>query len=179
MRKSFQSLRLGLALCVAAGATAGLAFSVPAHAQQAASGGKKVAPAPAVPILPVVPVPREDRIEVGPPPPRPSMITNPSWARQPQPEFPAAAIAGHIEEGRVTLSCITTPQGALTNCTVTQETPEGYGFGDSALASAGRARLSPRTVDGAVAGARVNFTIRYLAPPPEPELPAPSPIRLR
>lgn len=72
----------------------------------------------------------------------------------------------------MTLQCVINPNGTLTNCDVKDETPAGVGFRESALTSVARARVSPRTVDGAAVAARVTFTIRYLAPPEEP-LPLP------
>lgn len=102
----------------------------------------------------------------GPPPApaRPSMITNPSWSRQPAPQFPAEALRNGVSEGRVTLRCITTASGVLIDCEVIDETPAGQGFAAAALASVDRARLAPRTVNGAAPGARVEFTIRYRSP---------------
>jgi protein TonB len=38
------------------------------------------------------------------------------------------------------------------------------GFGQEAIRGTRRARLSPRTVDGAATGARVTFTTRFQAP---------------
>lgn len=179
MRKPFQSLRLALAASIA---VAGLAGALPAVAQQAPS-------TTAQPPLPILPTPREDRIETrppdiigppvvirpnGPPPPRPSVITNPAWSRSPAPEYPEAAVAAAVESGRVTLSCIVLPNGHLNECVVRNETPPGLGFAESALASTQRARVSPRTVDGAAERARVTFTVRYMLPPePEPPLPVP------
>ncbi|RZJ29982.1 MAG: TonB family protein [Brevundimonas sp.] len=112
----------------------------------------------------------------GPPPPpqpRSSVITTPSWARQPQPEYPAMAIASGVAEGRATLRCTALPNGGLSDCEVIDETPSGHGFAESALAATARARFSPRTVDAASQGARVQFTIRFaaldsVAPAPKP-----------
>ena len=187
MRTPFQSLRLALG---ASAAAAGLAGALPAVAQQAP-------PVAVQPPLPIPPTQREDRIVtrppdiIGPPvivrpdgspPPRPSVITNPSWARPPAPEYPLAAMKAGVESGRVTLSCIVQPNGQLTGCTVRNETPPGLGFAESALAATQRARVSPRTVDGAAEHARVTFTVRYMLPPepeplPPPPLPPPPPRR--
>jgi TonB family protein len=97
-------------------------------------------------------------------PARPSVITNPSWSRQPAPEFPAGALSTGVTQGSVTLRCITTASGVLIDCEVIEETPAAQGFAASALAGAARARLAPRTVNGAAPGARVQFTIRYASP---------------
>lgn len=134
-----------------------------------------------VPVPPVLtpPTKAEDRIEnTAPPvitpdpprpapvpaPPRPSVITNPSWARQPTVEFPERATSRGIESGRVVLNCLVQPNGSMTDCNIVSEDPSGAGFGSAALAGARRARLSPRTVDGAAQGARVNFTVRFTPP---------------
>jgi protein TonB len=134
-----------------------------------------------VPVPPVEtpPTKKEDRIEnTAPPvvtttppqpapvpaPPRPSVITRPSWTRQPSPEFPERALARGIESGRVTLNCLVNPNGSMSDCNIVSEDPAGAGFGAAALAAARRARLSPQTVDGAAQGARVNFTTRFVPP---------------
>jgi protein TonB len=140
------------------------------------------APIPAnIPVPPVLtpPTKKEDRIEnTAPPvvtttppqpapvpaPPRPSVITNPSWARQPSVEFPERASARGIESGRVVMNCLVNPNGSMSDCNVVSEDPPGSGFGAAAQAGARRARLSPRTVDGAAQGARVNFTVRFTPP---------------
>ena len=142
-----------------------------------ARGPERVASVAATSSPPPVVVPRkEDRVEyTGPPvivpgpppppappaPPRPSMITNPSWARQPTPEFPERAQAGGIVSGAVSLDCQIQPNGSLSDCSVVSEDPAGAGFAQAALAATRRARLSPRTVDGAAPGARTRFTVRF------------------
>lgn len=68
------------------------------------------------------------------------------------------------EEGRVTLSCRVQPSGAMTDCRVVSETPEGAGFAEAALAGARRARLAPRGARSAGSGDRVNFTVRFQRP---------------
>lgn len=129
-----------------------------------------------VPPAPIIPTKAEDRIEnTAPPvftpdpprpapvpaPPRPSVITNPSWARQPTVEFPERATSRGIESGRVVLNCLVNANGSMSDCNVVSEDPAGAGFAAAAQAGARRARLSPRTVDGAAQGARVNFTMRF------------------
>ena len=111
----------------------------------------------------------------GPPPAarRPSVITNPSWATRPSPEYPALAITNGVTEGRTTLQCVVNPDGWLSNCQIIDETPAGHGFGQATLAAAARARISPRTVDGAAVGSRVQFTVRFLMPLAEPAAPSP------
>lgn len=100
-----------------------------------------------------------------PPPPAPGadpmLIVNPTWARQVLPEFPERAMARGIESGRVELECQVQPNGSLTDCRTVDESPADAGFGQAAIAAARRSRVSPRTVDGAPAGARVRWTSRF------------------
>ena len=96
-----------------------------------------------------------------PAPPRPSVITNPGCARQPAVEFPERASARGIDSGRVVLNCLVNANGSMSDCNIVSEDPQGAGFGSAAVSGARRARLSPRTVDGAAQGARVNFTVRF------------------
>ncbi|WP_439471886.1 TonB family protein [Brevundimonas sp.] len=132
-----------------------------------------------VPPTPIIPTKAEDRIEnTAPPvvtpdpprpapvpaPPRPSVITQPSWSRAPQPDFPERASSRGIESGRVTLNCLANANGSVSDCNIVSEDPAGAGFGQAALAAARRARLSPRTVDGAAQGARVTFSTRFVPP---------------
>lgn len=174
MKMAYQS-GAGLALT-----TAVLLAAFPAAAQTA--GGKKSPPPAAaqgaapLPVLPVPPVRQDDPRppsvvpdpNAPPPPPRPPVIGNPSWARTPAPEYPEAAMAGGVSAGQVTLNCLVSPQGAISDCRIVSETPQGFGFGESAIAAAHAAQISPRTVDGAADGTRFTFTTRYLAPEPMP-----------
>lgn len=145
--------------------------------------------APPRPItIPVAPLPREQRVPDNTPPiitttpprpdqapPRATLITNPSWIRQPMPEYPDLAHANGVTEGRVTLNCLVGQNGALSDCRVIRETPVGHDFAASAMAATGRARLSPRTVDRGIVGARVTFDLRYVSPPEEPTVLMPAP----
>lgn len=164
-------------------------LAAPALAQQAKPKPRATTPPPPpvliepmrpedrVPVPPISPAPPRPPVitpaprSPGPPPApgRPSVISAPSWARQPMVEFPNRAIANGVLQGRVTLRCLTHPNGTLSDCQVIEETPAGQGFAEAAIAGALRARLSPRTIDGAATGARVQFTTRFVAPAePEP-----------
>ena len=176
MRGRFQRRGLASALILSAAATL---ISAPAIAQQTSKaiqarptppwGGRRQVAPPV--IIPGPPAPPRD-------PNLPSVITNPSWARLASPEFPETATANGVAEGRATVRCTANRNGTLANCVVIEEMPEGQGFGAAALAAARRARLSPRTVDGAAENASVQFTVRFIAPvgeasPPPPPTPLP------
>lgn len=140
-------LRYGMASFAAAGVCA-LASAV------AAQEGPTEPPV----IVPAPPVMIELR---GPPPPRPGVITNPTWARMPQARYPERALARGVE-GRARLECVVMPNGRLTDCRILAEDPVGVGFGIEALAAArDTARVSPRTVDGAAEPARVTFNVDF------------------
>ena len=160
---------------VLSAAALSLIIAGPAPARQTGPKPKPGATQTAPPVI--VPDPPRP----GPPPARvnPSLITNPSWARQPVPDYPATALANGIIVGRVTLRCLALPDGALSGCEIIEETPAGQGFAASVIAAAARARLSPRTVDGAATGARVQFTTRFAAPVVVEPAPSPQPRRGR
>lgn len=169
MRSNFQSRQASLLL-----ATAAFLGGAPALAQTPA--------APAAPVVVPVPVPiptdqtRPPDVVPGsarsPALLRPSVISRPTWLRSPEPEYPATALAAGVNEGRVTLTCLTTPQGSLTRCRVDEETPPALGFAEAAMTSAAWARISPRVVDGVPEAALVSFTVRFLSPEPAPPPPS-------
>lgn len=109
--------------------------------------------------------------------PRPTLIENPTWARRPYIEFPEAALANRIGNGRVTLRCTVESTGALTDCSAIEEFPQGQGFAHSALMGTRDARISPRLVDGAAIRASVQFTINYRMPIDDPVIIEASPKR--
>ncbi len=96
----------------------------------------------------------------------PSVISNPSWVRQPtarqlERAVPPRAIADGVS-GRATLRCSVTASGAVTGCSVASESPQGYGFGRAAMGLAQHFEMRPRTVDGApVEGARVSIPLVF------------------
>jgi len=92
---------------------------------------------------------------------RPRVITNPSWARAPQGQFPAEAMNRGIETGNVALDCEVLPDGSLSRCNIASETPSGAGFGQAAAQAAARARVAPRNVDNLAVGGRVRFSMRF------------------
>ena len=101
-----------------------------------------------------------------PPVPREPVITKPQWERKPSGEdvnrlWPAAAARKGIG-GRAVLSCTVTATGTMSDCTIVSETPEGYGFGASALMLSGSFKMKPLTVDGLpVGGATVRIPLSF------------------
>lgn len=100
-----------------------------------------------------------------PPPPEPDgegrMIRNPSWAARPGGEFPAEAARAGVTQGSVKMRCEALAEGSIGACTIMEESPEGYGFGEAALAGARRGRLYPRLVDGVPTDSDITFTTRF------------------
>lgn len=98
----------------------------------------------------------------------PTVITNPSWSRQPSADqmmraYPDRALNSGVA-GAATLNCLVLPTGAVTDCNVSRETPGGYGFGRAAQGLSRHFRVNPRTVNGAAEGSRVNINLRFNLP---------------
>ena len=99
----------------------------------------------------------------------PPVITNPHWLRQPTADefadaYPPRALIAE-KSGFASLACTVTASGALTDCSVAEETPAGWGFGAAALSLAKRFKLVPRQEDGrAVGGAMIRIPIRFVLP---------------
>jgi len=129
--------------------------------------------APTIPPLPVPPV--EKRIEEpkppapAPEPPRPSVITNPDWARKPSGEdiaryYPDRALRMEVE-GRATLSCTVSARGTLEGCAVVSEDPADQDFGAAALRMSKLFKMRPQTKDGApVEGGTVRIPLSFRLP---------------
>jgi TonB family protein len=86
-----------------------------------------------------------------------------TWLRQPAPEDvnsvrPVAAIKEGID-GRATLKCLVTVQGALVSCSVVSENPPGKGFGAAALTLAPRFEMRPAMKNGKPVESWVQFPI--------------------
>lgn len=104
--------------------------------------------------------------------PTPSVITRPDWAEKPSGEdmerfYPEKAKTEN-RGGRATLICMVTAQGTLVRCSVSDETPKGYGFGRAALSLSEMFRMKPKTVDGRpVSGGAITIPIVFSVPPRE------------
>lgn len=100
------------------------------------------------------------------------VITRPDWAKKPTGDemaafFPQRASDEEVS-GRATITCTVTVEGLLADCSVEDEKPEGYGFGDAALAAAASFRMSPKLIDGEpVAGGQVTIPLVFNVPKTE------------
>ena len=109
-----------------------------------------------------------DSIAPGPVATPAPVITSPTWSRQPSAEqlmraYPERALAGGVS-GSASLNCLVLPNGAVTDCDVTRETPGSYGFGRAAQSLSRYFRVNPRTVNGAAEGSRVSMSLRFKLP---------------
>lgn len=96
-------------------------------------------------------------------------ITKPNWLRKPNGDdmarvYPDRAASNGIR-GRATINCGVTARGALTQCRVVSETPEGEDFGAASLKLADKFRMSPISGDCQSAeGASVTLPLMWLPP---------------
>lgn len=95
------------------------------------------------------------------PPPLPPLASAPAWLQRPEPTYPREATRAGVGQGDVDLRCVARAEGQLAFCTITSETPEGYGFGREALRAAQDARMQPGEVDGERVDASVHFSVRF------------------
>ena len=89
------------------------------------------------------------------------------WVREPSARdfarfYPSRAL-DQGRSGRVVLDCVANARGAL-DCSVVEESPTGWGFGDAALRIARQSRIAPRAEDGSsVAGRHVRLPLSFRA----------------
>ncbi len=100
----------------------------------------------------------------------PSVITDPSWRREPTAEemadqYPLKAIDAWVE-GKVVIVCRVATTGKLNNCRVVSEEPQGLGFGNAALGVSGSMEMNPQLVDGVPDdGGEVRIPLQFRLPP--------------
>ena len=92
------------------------------------------------------------KAELKVPPILPHAIVNPDWLQRPGADAIAKAYPEAAQRmgvgGLVTLGCEVTAAGAVTNCGVISEAPQGYGFSRAALSLSRYFRMRPGSVDG-------------------------------
>lgn len=103
--------------------------------------------------------------------PAPPVVVEPTWAQHPMPFYPESAMKDGVSGGEVVLTCVVSTQGSVSDCDVVDETPGGYGFARAAIASAQRARATPRIIDGVATEGPITFTIRFATPQGGPTRP--------
>lgn len=108
------------------------------------------------------------------PDPRKRVVGKPVWAVTPSADqfaggYPDAAKQAGVATGRAVLLCDIAAGGRLDGCSTQSEEPDGFGFGDAALALSEGFRLRIWTVEGLpVVGGKLRVPIRYNAPQPAP-----------
>ena len=130
--------------------------------------GETVAQGTTIILSDTSPEPARDAAPVTVAPRPPAVITNPRWERQPSGDqlmraYPDRALRAEVG-GLATLNCLVQPSGRVADCNLINETPGGYGFGRAAQGLTRHFQISPRTVDGAAVGSRVNIAIRFNPP---------------
>ncbi len=100
-------------------------------------------------------------------------FTRMAWEQAPtRAEVAAAFPSGATESGYAMIDCMLRGDGALSRCSVQQESPTGKAFGRAALSLTDRFRAGLREIGGRpIAGAHVLLTVRFDAPgTPDPGL---------
>jgi protein TonB len=99
----------------------------------------------------------------------PREIADPDWRRVKSPGSPLRYYPEKAQragvEGAATISCIVNASGLLHDCTVVEETPADYGFGEAAIKMSVLFRMRPLTKSGQkVDGGAVRLPIRFALP---------------
>jgi TonB family protein len=106
-------------------------------------------------------------------------LDRPTWASSINPAYmsslyPAVAVAAGVKSGVGEINCAVNAEGKFSDCKVTRQQPDGFGFGDAALAVAQIMAMNRWTKTGdPVDGLRYTLPIRFnwQAPAPPPAKP--------
>jgi TonB family protein len=95
----------------------------------------------------------------------PANCKNPDWKHVPTRDqlvsiWPRAALEKGLN-GRAGITCTTTTQGALRDCTVVHEEPPGAGFGQAAIALSPQFMMNPKVCDGRPVEANVYIPVNF------------------
>ena len=105
---------------------------------------------------------------------QPAKIDRPPSEAEMAAVYPPEAFAAH-QGGRVMVHCVVGVDGALNDCIVWNENPQGKGFAAAALALTGAYHATPLTIDNHLqAGAPLTLEVLFggqSAPPPPPPAP--------
>lgn len=124
---------------------------------------------PTISVAEPAPDPVAEAVNTAPTPPtQPPVITRPTWIRQPSADqlmraYPDRALEAGVG-GSAMLNCLVQQNGRVADCRLTSETPGNYAFGRAAQSLTRHFQISPRTVNGAAEGSRVNIAIRFTPP---------------
>jgi TonB family protein len=100
----------------------------------------------------------------------PSIVTKPTTA-QIQAAYPARALDDQVQGGAI-IDCVVNETGALQECRVAAESPDGYGFGQAAVDLAGDFVMKPGQLDGDPVGGRpVRISVAFTSPTGDPAAP--------
>ena len=114
---------------------------------------------------PPTPTPLPVAVDPPPAPPTPGVITGAVWLQRPGARdfdryYPDRA-RDRGQEGHVTLDCLVSGDGRI-SCSVINEDPSGWGFGEAAMRISQAFRMAAQTSDGRpTSGGRIRVPISF------------------
>lgn len=94
-------------------------------------------------------------------------VTAPNWTVYPDEKvmktvYPDKAANSGVRSGRGVAECMVAADGSLTACSVADERPDEFGFGEAAVRVAGQMKLDPWSADGRpTVGGRIRLPIDF------------------